>query len=539
MAHVNETRKEENNMVVNEMGSLAYQLDDIDELVATVLTTFMEDSYYESAKDIQKRIINKLDVVDPLFCAKLAVYLRTNANMRSVSHFIAAYIARHISGNEWAKRLYEKLVVRPDDIAEIIAWYAKLNDIKTTGKQLKKLPNSMKKGFKSSLEKLDAYQIDKYKMERRNISLVDVVNLLHPNTKDNPNAEAFKRLVNDESLKDLYDSKIFEKEFSNVGQNASSEKEKTELKGEVLRNMLNSEKGMPIFNLIRNLRNILLYAPDQTDKVCELLTDKKRILNSKLLPFRFVSAFKEIDKLKKDETISFESADKPVKQILDALNTAIEYSCENIPELSGNVAILCDDSGSMRGDMGGESLVSKFSKTKTSTIGHLFAAMLSLKQRDVYVGLFGDRLLNAKYDRSKSVLENTVDFDKLGYKCGPATESGIYEFFRGVIREERKVDNIVIFSDCQIGKTASTDWYGIDTHDRSKTFQGLIKDFKKINPSCNIIVVNLHQVKGNNIIYKKQNILNIAGWSDKIFDVISSMDKGFTAIIKEINKIEI
>ena len=67
----------------------------------------------------------------------------------------------------------------------------------------------------------------------------------------------------------------------------------------------------------------------------------------------------------------------------------------------------------------------------------------------------------------------------------------------------------------------------------------MITDFKKINPFCNIIAVDLRQTKGNNVFHKSQRIMNIAGWSDKIFDVITSNAKGYDAIIKEIESIEI
>jgi len=40
----------------NKMGSAAYKLDPKEELVSTVLTTFVQKSYYESEKEIMKRI---------------------------------------------------------------------------------------------------------------------------------------------------------------------------------------------------------------------------------------------------------------------------------------------------------------------------------------------------------------------------------------------------------------------------------------------------------------------------------------------------
>ena len=539
---------------INEMGAAAFKLNDKEELVSTVMTTFLHDSYYEKEREIVNRIIDKLDKVDPLFAAKLAIYARNDGNMRSVTHLIAAYIVRSAAGTEWAKRFYNKIVVRPDDMSEILSCYGNLNEMELTNKSLRKIPNAIKKGFKEALERLDAYQIDKYKMNSRQVKLIDLVNLLHP-TPTQKNEEAYKRLMNGESLAGLYESKVLEKEMSKAGQTAKTTEEKREAKQEAISAVLDNVKGMPIFNLLRNLQNIILYAPNRVDDAIEQLTTKQKVLNSRLLPFRFATAYEEIEKMSYNgktpsTSIAFESDIDSVTvsrdefnsiktKVLDAIEKALEYSCENIPDLEGNTAILIDDSGSMRGDAGGSSRVSAFSNTNSSMIGHLFGSMFAWKQKDVYVGLFGDRLIPVRVDRSKRML----DFNKWSYqegaKCGGATEAGIYEFLRQCIKEKKKVDNVIVFSDCQIGDGAQTSWYGHSGSEHSAGFQELFKEFKKINPMCNFVVCNIRQVKGNSVFHKSQRILNIAGWSDKIFDLITSNCKGFDAMIKEIEAIEI
>ena len=56
---------------------------------------------------------------------------------------------------------------------------------------------------------------------------------------------------------------------------------------------------------------------------------------------------------------------------------------------------------------------------------------------------------------------------------------------------------------------------------------------------CNIVVVDIRHTRGNNVFYRPERILNIAGWSTNIFDVIKSNCKGYDAIIKEIEAIKI
>lgn len=556
MAKFNKKNEPKQPTETNFMGEKAFKLEDKEELVSTVMTTFLTDAYYEKETEVTNRIKSLLDKVDPLFSAKLAIYARNEGNLRSVTHLIAAYIVARISGSEWARRFYSKIVIRPDDMSEILACYAACTGQKDP-KNIKKIPNSIKKGFKEALERLDAYQIDKYKMERRSIKLVDLVRLFHPASQKN--YALYGKLLNGESLKGTYTTKVLEKEMSKAGQKATTQEEKDAFKEEAITSVVNNIKGMPIMNLIRNLRNILLYAPNAVEDACKQLRIENKIINSRLLPFRFATAYAEIEKMTYEGTKSepktslvFESDIKKNKitegtfntlkqHILDALEDAIQISCKNIPELEGNVAILIDHSGSVRGDAGGDSRVAAFSKTTRAMIGNLFGSMVAYRQKNVYIGLFGDRLINVPIDRSKKLLDFNKESYAKGAACGPGTEQGIYNFLRTVVKEKKNVDNIIVFSDCQIGSSnyRFTNWYGCGTATTGPHFHELFKEFRKINPQCNFIVCNLNQSGGTSVFDKSQRILNIAGWSDKIFDLITSNCKGWDAIIKEIEAIEI
>ena len=554
MAKFNEKKMAKQPTERNFMCEMAFKMEDKEELISTVMTTFLQGEYYEKEATKIARIQELLKKVDPLFAAKLAIYARNEGNLRSVTHFVAAEIAKYVSGTDWGKRFYNRIVVRPDDMSEIVSAYAHINGM--SQKDISKIPNAMKGGFKTALERLDAYQLDKYKMKNRSVSMIDLIRLFHPKGNQK-NAEAFKRLVNGESLEGLYETKILEKEMTKAGQltKNATEDEKKEAKHEAISEILGNVKGMPIMNLIRNLRNIILYAPDKVEDACAQLRIKDKILKSRLLPFRFATAYAEVEKMiwgksNTDTAIAFESDkakdeltkaqfDSLKRSVLDALEDAIQYSVENIPELEGNVAILVDHSGSCRGDAGGSSAVSAFSQTSTAMIGNLFGSMMAYRQKNVYVGLFGDKLIDVPMDRNMKMLDfNKMSFNKGAY-CGGSTEAGIYDFMRKCIDEKKKVDNVVVFSDCQIGsgERSFTPWYGMKGSDSGQHFHELFKEFKKLNPMCNWIVVNLRQSGGTSVFDKSMRILNIAGWSDKIFDVIKSQCRGWDAVIKEIEGI--
>lgn len=552
MSKYNKTKTPVQPTVVNEMGEKAFQLTDKEVLVSTVMTTFLQGAYYETEKEETKKITELAKKLDPLFVAKLALYARKEGNLRSVTHLLAAIVAGNARGAEWAKRFFNKIVVRPDDMTEILGVYQHLNNLP----KLRKISNAIKKGFKAVLERLDPYQIDKYKMKKKEITMVDLVNLFHPQPTQK-NKEAYDRLLKGMSLKDLYSSTTFERTMSKAGQTAQSEEDKEELKADAINEVLANPQGAPYMSLLRNLRNILLYAPDSVEEVCRQLTIKEKVLRSKQLPFRFATAYSEVeaipynketakgtviqfedDKRNRRYKSSVEFEDKK-QMLLEALEEALLYSVQNISELEGNCAILIDHSGSVRGDAGGSSRVSAFSKVTSAMIGNLFGSMMAFRQSNVFIGLFGDRLIPVPIKRDMGLLAfNKYSFAE-GAKCGTSTEQGMYDFLRDAIKNKTKIDNLIVFSDCQLGEKGDTSWYGRSYGERSATFVELFKEFKKINPFCNTIVVNLRQTKGNSVFHKSQRILNIAGWSSNIFSVITSNCKGFDALIKEIEAIEI
>lgn len=455
-------------------------------------------------KDKVERIKNLMDQVDPYFAAQTALYVRKEGKLRSVTHLMASVIASKASGKEWASRFYNKIIMRPDDMSEILGCYAALND--KNPKKLRGISSAIKKGFKTALEGLDPYRIDKYKMDSRVITMVDLVNLFHPKGNQ-ANKMAFQYLIEGRSLSGLYESKILEKEMSKAGQDKKDNKEKKEALGDAIRDVVSNVKGMPIFN----------------------------------------SAFKEVENMGtdgSDNDIVFESDKKRAKltarnkyKILDALEKAITISCKNLPVLEGRSAILIDHSGSVRGDMGGSSEVSAFSKTNTAVIGNLFGCMIASVLPDVFIGMFGDKLINYEYDRSRGVLWNNKKSFTAGGECGGATENGLFAFLDKCVKDKIKVDNLYVISDMQIGDGESVVWEKSSSYGYGK-FAELLKGFKKVNPNCKIVSISI-QGYGSEMFYRGSNILNIAGWSESIFDVINSKFCGYKNMIDEIKKIKI
>lgn len=89
----------------------------------------------------------------------------------------------------------------------------------------------------------------------------------------------------------------------------------------------------------------------------------------------------------------------------------------------------------------------------------------------------------------------------------------------------------------QIGDGESVVWEKTSGYGYGK-FAELLKGFKKVNPNCKIVSISI-QGYGSEMFYRGSNILNIAGWSESIFDVINSKFCGYKNMIEEIKKIKI
>ena len=137
-------------------------------------------------------------------------------------------------------------------------------------------------------------------MKKKEITMIDLVNLFHPQPTQK-NKEAYDRLLKGMSLSGLYSSTTFEKTMSKAGQTAQSEEDKEELKADAINEVLANPQGAPYMSLLRNLRNILLYAPDSVEEVCRQLTIKEKVLRSKQLPFRFATAYSEVEAVPYDK----------------------------------------------------------------------------------------------------------------------------------------------------------------------------------------------------------------------------------------------
>lgn len=489
------------------MGGVSYAQPAKEELAFSLVTSFIDSSYYEKDKKRISRVralVKKIVEKDPAFLAKLAVITRKEFHMRSAFHVLMGEFARAHRGDNLVRLALALGVERPDDISEIMAYLKK------------PIPNAVKKGAAEALRKFDGYQLAKYRGSGRDFSLADVFNLIHPSPKGLTlkDRRAWKELMAD----DLRSKQTWETEISAAGKDNKDTKKS---KKAAWQKLVQSEK-IGYMALLRNLRNIVELCDAKTIRLAaKRIADPEEVRRSKQLPFRFLSAWIELNKISKGspDGLRLEKGNPAVDSLCDAVANAIEASVENIPLLEGTTVILSDNSGSMRGDYGGGSLVSAMSTRSTADIANLFALLAWLRADNTYVGLFGDTLREPMLDRDKSIFENFETVNEVASGVGGATEAGVFIAFEKLIKTKQKVDRIVIFSDQQIGRGCG--WYDMRGR-RGNSLNELFNEYRKINPDVMVYSIDLRGY-GDNVF--QDNAIKLGGWSEKIFELMHMVER--------------
>lgn len=458
----------------------------------------LENDKYEGKKtsDIMEMIIDEALSYDFKQTLEWAVTLRKDYNMRLNPQVIMVRAAMHPKREEFTRnnpglfmKINDLVMARADEPASQFTYYLYKN------KSKKNLPNLLKKSWNKKLAKMTAYQINKYK--NTGIGIIDTVRVCHANSP-----------VLDELLK--------------TGKVEVKENEKTwetmRAAGESWRTILDTIP-MGHMALLRNLRGIFTEVEDLEfcKKVMEQL--KNGVKTGKQFPFRYNNAKQMIEKSEANHK----------QMILDTLEECVDLACDNMPKLTGRTMCLSDNSGSAWSTFNSE-----YGSVTVATIGNLSSVITARNSDEGYVGVFGDRLITIPISKKDGTLSQTKKVNKEGKNVGPATENGIWLFFKQAIDNKEHWDNIVIYSDMQAGhgRLYGTGFDSKEYKKRGFAFDckyidvaKLIKEYRKINPTVNVYCV---QTAGyNNVLIPEYGYRTglLYGWTGKELLFIDEMNR--------------
>jgi len=491
--------KRKTKQVTNYEGEKAFVLTPQLELYTAAATAGLSDQFYEKAIDKTHRLRELIGANDADFVAKLAVYVREKMYLRSVPLVLTVELAKQASGESVVSKLVNRVVQRADEITEMLSYYALANDRKDV-KKLNKLSKQLQKGLAEAFNKFDEYQFAKYNRDA-DVKLKDALFLVHPKAKDEAQQVLFDKIVKDE----LAVPYTWEVELSAVGQQkfhtAELKKQAVRAKWEEL--IFSNKLGY--MATLRNLRNILEaeVSKESLTKVCDYLRDAKAVANSKQLPFRFLAAYRELKQLTNGR----------VTKVLNALEEAVLQSAANIAgyDESTKVVIAADVSGSM------QKAISAKSKVQNYDIGLMLAMLLQNRCENVMTGMFGDtwKVINVP---KKNILSNVSEFHRREGEVGYSTNG--YLVVKDLLQRNKVVDKIMMFTDCQL-------W---NSNHNGESIAKLWKQYKNMAPNAKLYLFDLAGYGNTPLNVMRNDVFLIAGWSDKIFDVLKAIEEGSNAV---------
>ena len=397
-------------------GGAVYAKTPVDEWMNMLFSSFMEDQFYESAKDQQEKFKNltqkMADTYGYEFVAKAAVFARNKLGMRSISQFVASWLNDHKFENKRA--FYRNFMHRPDDVAEIFAAVDQLGS---------KRSHALVRGASDYISSLNEYTLAKYKLNSRTYNMYDVINITH----------AHSAAIDQYKAGTLAAADTWEVNISAKSEKADREQEWKRLV---------EEHKLGYMALIRNLNNILDNKEiDQSwikDVLVPQITNEKAICKSLMFPYRFYTAYKNL------------SVHNPY--VVTALGEAFTISAiKNAPKLDGSSAIILDVSDSMT------SRISFHSDISLKEVGACFAIALWLVNPYCPVIKFGTF---ARLENRLNHLDNPftlIDYLCCNDGCGYGTD--IYPAFELLHSEfhTNAYKRIFIISDMQV--MGGRGWY--------------------------------------------------------------------------------
>lgn len=200
-------------------------------------------------------------------------------------------------------------------------------------------------------------------------------------------------------------------------------------------------------------------------------------------------------------------------RVIGALEKAVFHTAQNIVGFDDDTRVLIasDTSGSMFWPTANKSGVIIYH------IGLLLSMLLKHKCKNAVTGMFGD--IWQTYDMpSENILQNTIEMISHSGEVGYSTNG--HKVIDWLISEKRVMDKVMFFTDCQLWDSGynnahlATSW----------------KQYKRIAPDAKLYIFDLAGYGESPVNMKREDVFCIAGWSDKVFDVLAALEHSENAI---------
>lgn len=429
------------------------------ELFLLAVTNLVSEStFYESGKARDSRFVQLIHQVtkdDPEWVANFVPYLRDKLFMRTASLVMAAEYVR--AGGPNGRKVVASAISRAEEPSVLMAYW-----LQEYGKRI---PQPIKRGVADAvIERYTEKSLIKWDSDNLTPRFGDVIELVHPkgktpwqhslfsyamdkrhnredldrNTESLPTIRAYRKLMAlpVAERRPLLDKASESGDFSAFeGAGLTWENFSGWLQGPMDAKAWEAIiPQMQYMALLRNLRNFddAKISDEARAKVIAKLTDPVEVSESKQLPLRFMSAYRNVAGM----------------DWLAAIEKALNLSLLNVPQFKGRTLILVDISVSMSAAYVNKNMANKGKRSTGVTpsmfeLAALFGSALALRAEKADLFAYSDSHWKADFRKGGSILRTVDQFR--GWTHGGTNTWGTL----GQTFEAGKHDRVVVLTDEQ------------------------------------------------------------------------------------------
>jgi 60 kDa SS-A/Ro ribonucleoprotein len=245
-------------------------------------------------------------------------------------------------------------------------------------------------------------------------------------------------------------------------------------------------------NLATFARHGVFEEPGMTEAIAGKLRDRDAIRRARVFPYQLLAAWAMAD-----------AVPRPVKE---ALEEAMETATVNVPAVEGKVYVLPDTSGSMTSPVTGHRRGAT-SKVSCLDVAALVTAAILRKNPDAEVLPFAEGVKKVRLNPRDTVTTNAAALAALG-GGGTNCSAPLAE----LNRRGAKGDLVVYVSD-------NESWVDVRAGRGTATMQEWSR-FQARNPDAKLVCIDV-QPYGTAQAADRDDVLNVGGFSDQVFEVIA------------------
>lgn len=486
---------------INEAGGTAYKLAPKHALAQYAATGCFSNTFYADAGEQLEKVLELTRELDAEFIAKTAIYAREKGFMKDMPALLVAILSTK------DKALFEKTFPRVIENGKMLRNFVQIMRSGVVGR--KSLGSLPKRLVREWFETRKAETIFKQSIGQTP-SFADILKMVHPKPKSAEKEALYGyfigRDIDADKLPEIVQK--FEKfksgdsrgevpavPFQMLTALPISTKEWTEI-------ARNAPWQMTRMNLNTFQRHGVFKDAEMVELIANRLRDRESIERAKVFPYQLLTAY----------TMASQNAEIP-RQITEALQDAMEIATENVPEIKGKVYVFPDVSGSM------SSAITGYRQSATSAVrcidvAGLVASAILRKNPTAEIIPFETGVVNIALNPRDSVMTNAQKLAKIG-GGGTSCSAPLAE----LNRKKAGGDLVIYVSDNESWIDTNRSWNsGTETMTQWN-------EFKTRNAQAKLVCIDI-QPYAHTQAQTRADILNIGGFSDQVFNLVTEFADG-------------